>query len=476
MANRTQTLIRQTLRRSLRGCTVLVLLLVATSAMAQRPAAAQATFDQAQQALQEALVGTGPRSPDEEAWRQTLSLARRALQQAPQDLEIERFLARAYGYVNWYVRAYASWNVFIEDGGMIASEGEPSDATMFAEAGTQLGYARYQAGDLAGALPYYERVHALLPNETEAIRWLGRIHFELGDAKAALPYWQTLTTMLPEDQGAAYFLQRTEQRVAVGEGASDAFQQGIAAYEAGDLRAALTSFEAALADNPDFIDGAVWAGRTSLELGEPRRAQRYWRQVVQARPNDDGAKYFLEVASAQVDWGVDAGTAYYSGQSQYQLGDVQGAMTEFERAVAANPAFVDAWVWAARTNQELGRYADAIVYWQGVLIRAPEDSRAAYFLDVSTKRLEYGDEAGQAFIDGAAKFQAGDFAGAETDLRRAATANPRFAEAWGTLGRLYFQQERFLEAAEAFDRALELRPGDDDYTFFAREARRLAAQ
>lgn len=475
MAHRSKTVIGKSFRWSALLAASLVVIAL-SGASAQRPPAAQATLEQAEAALQEALASPGPRSPDEDAWRRTLTLARQALQQAPHDLEIERFLARAYSHVNWYIRAFSAWNAFLDDGGTLAVDGDPSDATMFAESGTQLGFARYQAGDLDGALPYYERVNAVLPDNTEALRWLGRIHFEQNDAKAALPFWQRLVQLLPDDQPARYFLDLTEQRLAIGAGASEAFQRGIAAHEAGDLRAALSAFQKALADNPDFVDGAVWAGRTSLELGEPRRAVDYWQQVVQARPNDDGAKYFLEVAKTQVKWGVDAGKAYYDGQAKYEKGDVEGARAAFERAVAANPNFVDAWVWAARTNQELGHAADAIVFWQGVLQRNPDDDRAKYFLDANKKRLDYGAEAGQAFIDGADKFQRGDFAGAEADLKHAVAANPSFTEAWGTLGRLYFQQERYAEAADAFDHALALRPGDDDYSFFASESRRLGAE
>lgn len=476
MAHRTQALISTRTRWRRRWILMLALVMLPALANAQRPDAAQATFERAQAALQEALDSTGPRSPDENVWRTTLSLGRQALQQAPHDLDIERFLARAYSYVNWYIRAFDAWNDFLDDGGTLRADGDPSDASMFAESGIQLGFARYKAGDLDGALPYYERVHEVLPDQTEALRWLGRIHFEQGDAQAALPFWQRLTELLPDDQPAQYFLGLSQQRIAIGASASDAFQRGIAAHEAGDLRGALSAFQQALADNPDFVDGAVWAGRTSLELGEPRRAVGYWQQVVQARPNDAGARYFLDVANTQVAWGVEAGTAYFDGQAKYQQGDVEGALAAFEKAVAANPDFVDAWVWAARTNQELGRTADAIVYWQGVLQRDPDDERAAYFLDANEKRLDYGEVAGQAFIDGAAKFQQGDFAGAETDLKQAVEANPSFTEAWGTLGRLYFQQERYAEAADAFDHALALRPGDDDYTFFARESRRLAGE
>ncbi len=458
---------------------LLTLLALIGSAWAQRPQQADALLQQAREAEASARSSPIQRTPDQADWRRAIELGGQALSLAPHDLELERFMARTYSYVKWYARAYTAWLAYLADGGELSAdaphpEGEQGDPEMFAEAGTQLGFARYQAGDAEGALRYYGKVHDLLPDDAEALRWLGRIHFEQGEADQALPFWQRLVELQPDDAGAKYYLERTKQRLAVGAEASDLYQKGIGSYEAGDLQAAQGQFEAALKANADFTDAAVWAGRTSLELGQPRKAQGYWRQVTLARPDDGRARYFLEVATTEVTWGVDAGKAYYDGQAKYQAGDVEGARADFAKALAANPAFVDAWVWAARTSQESGHFADAILYWQGVVQRSPDDSRASYFLQQAKTQLDYGPEAGAAFIAGVEKYQAGQFDEAETDLKKAVADNPSFPEAWGTLGRMYFQQARYHEAADAFQRALELRPANDDYAFFAKEATRLA--
>jgi tetratricopeptide (TPR) repeat protein len=456
---------------------VLALGSLATSA-AQRPAEVDTLLERAAALQREALASEAPRSPDQARWREVLALARQADDLAPHDLEVERFIARAYSYVRWYSRADQAWLTYLDDGGDLQGgapeAGTATDAELFAEVGTQLGFARYQAGDLDGALRYYQAVNERLPDDPESLRWLGRIHFERGEADQALPYWQRLVALRPDDDGAAYYLERTEQRLSVGVAASDAYQRGIEAYGKGNVEDALAAFQDALAANQDFTDASVWAGRTSLELDRPRQARDYWRQVTVSRPDDGRARYFLQVAQAEVEWGVAAGKAYYDGQAAYQEGDVAAASEAFTRALTANPDYLDAWVWAARTQQELGNFGDAILYWQGVVQRDPKDDRARYFLDQAKQQLQYGSEAGKAYVDGVEKFQAGAFEDAEVELKRAVAANPDFPEAWGTLGRLYFQQARYHEAADAFDRALALRPGNDDYTFFAKEARRLA--
>ena len=461
-------------------CALLALGLFAAAA-AQRPANADQLFSQAQQARQQAISLSEPAHPDQPHWSLAWRTGEQALQAAPHDTAIERFLARTYSTLKWYVRAYNMWLAYLNDGGSLGDmSGLAADAVsntaMFEEAGTQLGFLRYQAGDKAAALSYYQKVHEVLPDDPLALRWLGRIYYEQGDPQKALPYWQALVGVKPDDQAARYYLQRTQEQVRVGVNASDAYQRGLDLYDKGSKQQALSLFEQALSANPDFTDAAVWAGRTALDLGRPETAVGYWKRVTQARPSDKGAAYFLQLAQAEATWGTAAGKAFYEGQSLYQKGQVQAASDAFVTALRANNAYLEAWVWAARTSQELGNYGDAILYWQGVLQRSPGDSRATYFLDQAKHQLDYGPDAGKAYVAGVQEYQSGQFDAAEKDLKAAIQANPAFPSAWGTLGRLYFQQQRYADAADAFAHALKLKPDDQNYAYFERESKRLAGQ
>src|SRR5690606_19976428 len=97
-----------------------------------------------------------------------------------------------------------------------------------------------------------------------------------------------------------------------------------------------------------------------------------------------------------------------------------------------------------------------------------------WFLRRATLATERGDVAGPAFFDAVAAYEAGEADRARTLLEEAVAAEPDFVEAWGYLGRIAFQQGRYLDAAEAYGRAAELSPGVDEYVFFAEEAARLA--
>lgn len=456
-------------------------------------ALAAAAFDRAEQAVLHAHAGPDRPHPDVAAWRSALALADEAVRLArplggETLLRALRQSARAYAVTGWYSRAYAAWTEYLESGGSLRETrqavpgpgGEPiilgSDAELFVAAGVQLGFARYQAGDLDAAERYYLRVLEVRPDEPESLRWLGRIAYERGDAAAAVGYWERLVALDPSDDAATYYLERSRERLAYGAEASDAYQEGIAAYEAGDMDRAFSAFATALSANPEFAQAAVWAGRTSLEAGLPEVAVPYWERALELRPDDARAAWFLEVARVQQRWGVEAGRAYYQGQAAYDEGDLDGAAAAFEAAIDANPAMVDAWVWAARSHQEAGRAEAAVRFWQGALERDPSDERARWFLALALQQAAFGPEAGSAFLQGLAAYQGGDAVAAEEAFRAAVEAQPEFAAAWGYLGRIAFQEGRYADAAAAYGRASELQPDDEDYAFFAEEARVLAGE
>jgi tetratricopeptide (TPR) repeat protein len=228
-----------------------------------------------------------------------------------------------------------------------------------------------------------------------------------------------------------------------------------------------------LVENPRYVNAEVWAGRIELESSRPERAVAHWRNVVTARPDDEGAAWFLGYAQTLARWGVEPGELYYRGLAAYEAGDLASATTDFQAAAAANDTFVDAFVWAARSLQESDSPLEAIPYWERVLVLDPDDERAAWYLTRARQALEFGPVAGPAYYDALAHYQAGDPAEAERLLRVAVGAKPDFAQAWGYLGRIAFQDGRYAEAEAAYGRAAAAAPEVDDYAFFAEEARAL---
>ena len=454
-----------------RWCLCTLLWLVGAGALAQ-PSEAARLLSEAQTIAAEAearYAGT-MLNIDQPLWRQAIDLGEAALRAAPDDPETVLFLARIYSRIGWYVRAWPRWQAYLALGGTL----QPDDAATFARTGTELGFSRYSAGDLTGALPYYQKVAETLAEDAEALSWLGRIALEQGDPNSALPYWQRAVALDPTNEGFTYYRDLSEEQLRVGVDASTAFRNGLSAYDAGDLETALGFFEAAVAANGSFQEALTWAGRTNLELERFDKATVYWQKVLELSPGDPGAQYFLQLIQDQQRWGVAASGAFYEGQRLYEEGELEAAAERFDAAARFNPSYKDALVWTARSLLELGQMDKALVAWRNVLKLDPEDNRASYFLKLAEQQLAYGSEAGRAFVQGVEQFEVANLSEAEALFQEAVNANPNFAEAWAWLGRTRFTSADYAAAATAYAKAAELEPDNDDYRFFADEAAFLA--
>jgi tetratricopeptide (TPR) repeat protein len=440
---------------------------------------ADSLLQQAQQAADEAKRTYVTFDIDKPLWREAMRLGIQAQNLEPENPEIALFLAQTYSYTKWYIRAWEQWQKYFSLGktltDAVAQVGEEA-RTQFLETGTELGFAAYEAQNLEGAINYYKAVNEVVPDDVETLTWLGRIYLELGQPNEARPYWQRASELDPGNEDIGYFSSLIEEQVKVGPEASTMFQTGIRAYEEGKLEEALQAFEWAVTANDTFTQAYVWAGRTSLELGESDLAVTYWSRVLELDPSDTRAKYFLEVAQTQVKYGVEAANAFYQGQTFYSQQNLAEAAKSFERATEANPEYKDAFVWAARSYQELNQFDRAIPFWERVLELDPNDTRASYFLLLARKQISADTPSGEAFMQGITYYQSNDFVNAEKSFKAAVQADSNFADAWGWLGRVYFTVANYPEAATAYARAAQLAPDNSDYRFFADEARRLAGQ
>jgi tetratricopeptide (TPR) repeat protein len=253
-----------------------------------------------------------------------------------------------------------------------------------------------------------------------------------------------------------------------------AFRTGAGRYAAGDLAGAAESFEAARRAAPAFADAHAWAGRVALERGDPAAAVVAFAAAVELRPDDEGFRYFLRLAETQVSFGIEAGRAFFAGLSAYEVGDAETAAAHFERAVAANDGFTEAWAWLGRMRQELGRLAAAERAWARVVDLDPTDRRASDFLNLLRQQLAYGagddDPTANAFAAGVAAFERADFATARDRFQAVAAADPDAGLAWAWLGRLAYTQRDFEAAALAYERAARLLPDDEDVAWFAEDS------
>src|SRR5690606_20571870 len=167
-------------------------------------------------------------------------------------------------------------------------------------------------------------------------------------------------------------------------------QLAFARYQVGDNEAARSYFLTLLDIDPADPEALRWLARIAFEEGDTATAIDIWGRLVQVAPDDEGARFFLELSREREEYGVAASEAYRAGIRAYEGGLLTEALEQFERAYAANTGFADAAVWAARTAFELGRPQVAEPYWQAALAADPQDQRSAWFLEVTRAQLRWG--------------------------------------------------------------------------------------
>ncbi len=336
-------------------------------------------------------------SIDQPLWRSTLHYLDLAINAEPTNLEVLRFAVEVYTELGWHSRAWLYWERYLEAGG----ERDQKLAAKVGESATELGYSRYQSGDMQGALDYYKEILSKDRNNSEAILGLARIYFEQGQPRKALPFWQ-VAAKRKLSEGADYFLERTKQQITHGVAASNAFYEGMGFYEKGNLVAAQEEFNKAKQANTDFKEAWAWLGRTSLELQQPRLAQQAWRRVTELDPNDDGAKYFLQVSTDQLTWGVSVvdsranhglqtfqvNNPFDRGVQSYQIADFNSAKEYFLLATKEEPNHSEAWGWLGRIHFEQGEYDEAINYYNKALKLDPNNDNFLFFVKESKRLLK----------------------------------------------------------------------------------------
>jgi tetratricopeptide (TPR) repeat protein len=461
--------------RRLAAALLAAALALVSVAMAQTPSAPDALAE-ARAALAAAREAPGPATPDVPVWAEALAAARRAVDAAdgPAETEALRLLAAAYQGAGWWSRAFATWQQVEARAGELT----PAERDAWRDAGMQLAFARYEAGDLAAAAARLEAIRAQRPEDVEALRWAARIALERDRPAEAAPLWRRLTELRPEDEGARYHLALAEERRAHGRAASDAFREGLAAYERGELEAAAASFARAEAAAPGWTEPHRWRARALLEAGRSQDAVDAWAALAERRPEDADVAYFLERARLQARVGRRALLAVDAAREAQRRGAPDEALAAWRRARDAAPGWREAQLGLARAALAAGDGATAEAAWSALLDASEEGDpvRDEARQGLATARLmeRLGPDAARTYGAALAAYERGEVDAAVEAFRRVAAAVPDAVPAWTWLGRIAFARGDWAAAARAYERASELAPEDDDLAFFAEEARRLA--
>ena len=305
----------------------------------------------------------------EASWRRTLAALRLAL-------------ARADGTTDHEMAA-----VHLEGAIAVGSPGSAEDARELGCVCYELGRRHRRNNDLAAALAAFQRAVAADPGHAAAHSRAGLLLFSCGKHGEAVAALERAAALVPGDEDYAK---------------TAALARGGAAQAAGDHRAAVAAYAAAVERWPDSATAHSYLGQAHLRLGEHEDAAAAFRRAADLEPGNSAHLDHLAQAFAEASVAARARS------------DLAAALT-FER-----------------------RAAEALA----------GDSSAAYRL---------------AFAQGQAALQAGDHAAAVAAFGRAIEADPHDAEAHASCGAALVGLGDPSAAVACYAAALELHPGDAGY-------------
>ena len=342
---------------------------------------------------------------------------------------------------------------------MAASLPEAAE-TCFREAGTlapedarwlyYLAHLRREAGDLPEAAALYETVLRLRPDDVAALVWLGEVRLAQDRPVSARPFFEQALALRPDSLAARYGLGRT-------------------ALLAEDHRRAVDLLEEILARDPTAAAAHYPLGMAYRALGDEARAAAHLRQrrSTALRPADpllvavdaliESARAYEARGNEALDrreWSAAAdlfrrgleldpdhpALRHRLGTALYVMGDVGGAMAEFERVMRESPNFPAVHYSVGVLLQGEGRHREAIERFETALRYQRTDPEVRLRLAVSQRR-------------------AGDPAAALEQYRTVLRMDPDVADARFGAAMALVQLRRYREARDRLAAGIEAFPG-----------------
>jgi tetratricopeptide (TPR) repeat protein len=234
----------------------------------------------------------------------------------------------------------------------------------------------------------------------------------------------------------------------------DYCRRGNALFLSGEYSEAVDAYDRALALNPDYYQ--AWSNRGSALFN----LEQY------------------EASVASYDRAIDLKDDYPEawnnrGSSLIKLGDYHAAVFSFEKATSLKPDDLDAWNNRGFALMQLGRYKDALAAYSQAVKLDPNSAQAWHDRGRATLKLKRYEQALQCFDKaiglssnhlGAWRDRAitleklGRVNDAYEALSHALLLDPDIAELWSARGDINYNRQRYIEAIEDYDQALEIAP------------------
>jgi tetratricopeptide (TPR) repeat protein len=234
----------------------------------------------------------------------------------------------------------------------------------------------------------------------------------------------------------------------------DYCRRGNALFLSGDYADAVDAYDRALALKPDYYQ--AWSNRGSALF------------------NLDQYEASIASCDRALDLKDDYPEAWNNrGSSLIKLGDYSAAAFSFEQATSLKPDDLDAWNNRGFVLMQLSRHKEALAAYSQAVKLNPNSVQAWHDRGRATLELKRYEQALQCFdkVIGLSSNHLGAWRDRAIALEKLGRANdaydalshallldPDLVELWSARGDINYNRQRYIEAIEDYDQALELAP------------------
>ncbi|KAF8317411.1 ADP/ATP carrier receptor [Clavulina sp. PMI_390] len=293
-----------------------------------------------------------------------------------------------------------------------------------------------------------------LSRRAGALEQLGRLHDALRD-------YTTLTILERfQNEAAATSLERVLKRIAQDEAKEIMKTRPVKLPSYSFIYAYLAAFRPRAL--PVLPAEPSQGDKTLLLAAEALQAQDYTH----------GFSLVHEAIEQGISWTEGkAEAANMRGTFKFLCGDSKGAKEDLEESLALVPSFIQSWVKIASVHMDLGNPEAAFDAFTTAVAHDPKDPDIYYHrgqvhfimqrFDDAESDYNKSVELDSTFVFShiqlaVAQYKRGNNAGAMATFRRTMKAFPNRSEPLNYYGELLLDQERYNEAVEKFDRAIEI--------------------
>ncbi|MBD2691006.1 tetratricopeptide repeat protein [Anabaena catenula] len=248
---------------------------------------------------------------------------------------------------------------------------------------TKIGDEYFKKGEYVAANNYYNQALKIKSDDADIYYKLGLVHYQLGDFQTAIAdYTQAININIYD--GKAYN------------------KRGLTYYQLDNYQAAIEDYTQAIRINPDIAINYKNRAEARSRIGDNQGAIEDYTQAITINPhyatthkNRGIAPYLLDNQQKLIHTKIapDDAIAYKNrGDTRSDLGDFEGAISDYTQAIQINSNYTDAYYNRGNFHSDLGDFEGAISdYTQAIQINS--NYTDAYY-NRGNARLAIGEKQG----------------------------------------------------------------------------------